>query len=55
MKYNPASQVKTIANDISLDYSLLDAEDIEYIALETQLNYECVCRILNISLPVTLA
>ena len=54
MKYNPAQQVKTIADTISLDYSLLDAEDIEYIALETQLNYECVCKILNITLPVAL-
>ena len=59
MAYNRKRHVLQIADAICEDlgydsYRALDEEDIEYIAIETQCNYEGVCEILNIPLPATL-
>ena len=59
MAYNRKRHVLQVADaiceDLGLDsYRALDEEDIEYIAIETQCNYEGVCEILNISLPAAL-
>jgi len=59
MAYNRKKHVVQIADAICEDlgydsYRALDDEDIEYIAVETQCNYEGVCEILNIPVPATL-
>lgn len=56
MTYNRKQHVLQMADaiceDLRLDsYRALDAEDIDYIAIEVQCNYEGVCEILNIPLP----
>ena len=59
MAYNRNQHVLQMADAICEDlgydsYRALDEEDIEYIAIETQCNYEGVCEILNIPLPAAL-
>ena len=59
MAYNRKRHVLQVADAICEDlgydsYRALDDEDIEYIAVDTQCNYEGVCEILNIPLPDTL-
>ena len=59
MAYNRKRHVLQMADAICEDlgydsYRALDDEDIEYIAVDTQCNYEGVCEILNIPLPATL-
>ena len=59
MAYNRKKHVLQMADAICEDlgydsYRALDDEDIEYIAIDTQCNYEGVCEILNIPLPATL-
>lgn len=59
MAYNRKRHVLQVADAICEDlgydsYRALDEEDIEYIAIETQCNYEGVCEILNIPLPAAL-
>ena len=59
MAYNRKKHVLQVADAICEDlgydsYRALDEEDIEYIAIETQCNYEGVCEILNIPLPAAL-
>ena len=59
MAYNRKNHVLQMADAICEDlgydsYRALDDEDIEYIAVDTQCNYEGVCEILNIPLPDTL-
>lgn len=59
MAYNRKRHVLQVADAICEDlgydsYRALDDEDIEYIAIDTQCNYEGVCEILNIPLPDTL-
>lgn len=59
MKYNRIKHVKEFAefladlNGVSIrDF---DAEDIEYIGMECQCNYQDVCEILGLELPKSLA
>ncbi len=59
MAYNRKNHViqtaDAICEDMGYDsYKALDAEDIDYIAVEVQCNYEGVCEILNIPLPASL-
>jgi len=59
MKYNRQKHVLQVADAICEDlgydnYTDLDAEDIDYIAMEVQCNYVGVCEILNIPLPASL-
>jgi len=59
MAYNRKNHVLQVADAIceDLDYNSykdLEDEDIEYIAMETQCNFQGVCDILNIPLPASL-
>ena len=59
MAYNRKQHVLQVADAICEDlgydsYRALDEEDIDYIAIESQCNYEGVCEILNIPLPAAL-
>ena len=59
MSYNRKKHVLQIADAICEDFGLdsyraFDDEDIEYIAIDTQCNYEGVCEILNIPVPAIL-
>ena len=59
MAYNREKHVLQVADAICEDlgydsYKALDAEDIDYIAVEVQCNYEGVCEILNIPVPAEL-
>jgi hypothetical protein len=59
MAYNRIENVKSVADAICEDqgyaeYRAFDAEDVEYLAMETQCNYEDVCEILGIALPESL-
>ena len=59
MAYNRIKHVKSVADscveDFGYDsYADFTAEDIEYIGMECQCNYEDVCDILGIALPASL-
>jgi hypothetical protein len=59
MAYNRIKHVKQIADAICEDmgydsYKEFEAEDIEYVGMEAQCNFEGVCEILNIPLPASL-
>jgi hypothetical protein len=59
MAYNRIKHVKSVADAICEDqgyaeYRAFDAEDVEYVAMETQCNFEGVCEILGIELPESL-
>ena len=56
MAYNRIKHVKSVADscveDFGYDgYADFTAEDIEYIGMECQCNFEGVCEILGIELP----
>jgi hypothetical protein len=56
MAYNRIKHIKQLADAICEDlgydsYKEFEAEDIEYIGMEAQCNYEGVCEILGIALP----
>lgn len=59
MAYNRIQHVRQVADAICEDqgyaeYKAFDAEDIEYVGMETQCNYADVCDILGITLPESL-
>ena len=59
MAYNRKNHVIQVADAICEDmgydnYAEFQADDIDYIAVEVQCNYEGVCEILNIPLPASL-
>jgi len=59
MAYNRKKHVLQVADAICEDmgydsYKELEADDIEYIGIEVQCNFEGVCEILNIPLPASL-
>lgn len=58
MAYNRIRHVKQFAKDLATMNGVaiadFDAEDIEYIGMEVQCNYQDVCDILGIVLPKSL-
>jgi hypothetical protein len=59
MAYNRIKHVKEFAKEYIEDCSYnsvkeLTAEDIEFIGMEVQCNYQDICEILNIPLPESL-
>jgi hypothetical protein len=59
MAYNRKNHViqtaDAICEDMGYDnYSEFQADDIEYIGMECQCNFQGVCEILNIALPASL-
>jgi hypothetical protein len=59
MAYNRIRHIKQLATDYIEDccyksFKELTAEDIEYIGMECQCNYQDVCEILGLELPESL-
>ena len=59
MAYNRIKHITQVADAICEDqgyaeYRAFDAEDIEYVGMETQCGFADVCEILNIPLPASL-
>jgi hypothetical protein len=59
MAYNRKNHViqtaDAICEDMGYDnYAEFEADDIEYIGMECQCNFQGVCEILNIALPASL-
>ena len=59
MAYNRIRHVKQVADAICEDmgydsYKEFEADDIEYVGMEAQCNFESVCEILGIALPQSL-
>lgn len=58
MAYNRIKHVKQVAKDlaemIGVEIKDFDAEDIDYVAMECQCNYEGIVEILDLELPESL-
>ena len=59
MAYNRTKHVKQVADAICEDqdydsYKQFEADDIEYVGMETQCGFADVCEILGIALPKSL-
>ena len=58
MAYNRIKHVKQVATEFAemngIEIKDFEAEDIEYVGMECQCNYQDVCEILGLELPESL-